>query len=71
MLLAGNNVLQRAKERGKGCGVIVSEERYAELKSEIEEERRLVEEAAKRRAEQVCLYFPFLVYTLRVLSTQL
>ena len=39
-------------ERGKGCGVIITEERYAEMKEEIEEELR-AEEAAKRRAEKV------------------
>jgi hypothetical protein len=43
-------------ERGKGCGCIISEERYAEMQREVEEElqlQRAAEEAAHRRAEQV------------------
>ena len=44
--------LAARSERGKGCGVIITEERYAEMKEEIEEELR-AEEAAKRRAEKV------------------
>ena len=43
----------RAKERGVGCGAIISEARYAEMRHEIEEERRATDAAAKLLAEEV------------------
>jgi hypothetical protein len=58
----------RAKERGLGCGTIISEARYAEMRHEIEEERRATDAAAKLLAEEVtfsshplvsCLPFSF------------
>jgi hypothetical protein len=53
---AGSRARRGRAERGKGCGIIISEERYAEMQREAEEELRLqreAEEAAHRRAEQV------------------
>ena len=49
----------RAKERGVGCGAIISEARYAEMRQEIEEERRATDAAAKLIAEEVIFLTPF------------
>ena len=49
----------RAKERGVGCGTIISEARYAEMRHEIEDERRATDAAAKLLAEEVTFLTPF------------
>ena len=43
----------RAKQKGKGCGVVVTEQRYAEMKAEQEEMLQAAADAAQRRAEEV------------------
>ena len=46
----------RAKQKGKGCGVVITEQKYAEMRMEIEE--AAVERAAAKNAQQLAQVCP-------------